>query len=895
MALVREFISKSPEDVCHVLGVTTDGMTGKEAADRLLRFGPNTIKPEEKIEALRLLIKQFKSPIILILLVATGLSLYLGQVIDATIIFAIVALSGFLGFWQEYGANRAVEKLLATLRIGVTVLRDKKEADLPVSEIVPGDIVVLHAGDVVPADALVVESDSLFVNESVLTGEPYPVKKTAGTVGPDTPLGAHANSLLMGTHVVSGTARALVFCTGKTTQLGQAAGCLSRPMPQTEFERGIRKFGYLLTVVTVALVLLIFAVNIFFNKPVLDTFIFSLALAVGLTPQLLPVIISVNLSRGAKAMGAGKVIVKRLSAIENVGSMNILCMDKTGTLTDGVIRVKETSDAFATHSDKIFLYAYLNASFETGVLNPIDEAILSHGMPDISAFRKLDEVPYDFSRKRLSIMVAQKNAAGERHLIITKGAFDNVLAVCNRVELADGSFAPLKEHEDEIREKYKKYSAGGYRTLGLAYRDMGDEPYFDRSHESEMVFLGFITLYDSAKEGIEQTVRDLKRLGVSLKIITGDNRYLTESVMRQVGFTNFRVMTGGELQKIIHDMGDMELIRRVKQTTVFAEIEPNQKEAIVVALKKAGNVVGYLGDGINDVCALHAADIGISVEGAVDVAKEAADIVLLQKDLRMLRHGLLVARTAFANTMKYVFMATSANLGNMVSIACAALFLPFLPLLSKQVLLTNLLADLNEMTIASDQVDPEAIDGPKRWNMVFIRKSMLTFGLVSAIFDLITFGMLILIAQATETSFRTGWFTESVISACLIMLVIRSRRVFYKSRPSKPLLFTTLAVIFATLLLPYLPFAGLLGFSPLPLTVLGLIALIVVLYVITAEVVKKIFYGMQPGWYKPLLPFSLARSPHPNRGLRTRQSPKPQAQRPFRPRPGTVPGKDHGR
>lgn len=837
--MTQKFWSKNFEEICRELNTRAEGLKSDDAQSRLLKYGENTIKSKKKTGTFRLLMAQFKSPIILILLFATALSMYVGETIDGIIIFSIVLLSGFLGFWQEYGANKAVQKLLELVQIKATVLRDSKEAVISVGNIVPGDIIILKAGDAVPGDCLIAESESMFVDESTLTGETYPAEKQAGVLTQDTELGSRTNCLWMGTHVISGTCKAVVFQTGKETEFGKIAERLKLREPETEFERGIRKFGYLLMIITLVLVFAIFAINVIFRKPLLDTFMFSLALAVGLTPQLLPAIISINLSRGAKKMVKLKVIVKRLSAIENLGSMNILCSDKTGTLTDGVVRLKETSDVSGTHSDKIFLYAYLNAWFESGFINPIDAAIRACGAPDITAFSKLDEEPYDFIRKRLSILVSQKGSDNkESNIIITKGAFNKVLEACQRAETADGSIVDIGSVREELNAKYEQYSNSGYRTLGLACKDNGTKTLIDRTDEKNMIFLGFITLFDNPKPGIEHTIKDLSRLGVSLKIITGDNRYIAQNIMKQIGLPDVSILTGAELREI----NDIALIHRVNKTTVFAEIEPNQKERIILALKKAGHVVGYMGDGINDVSALHDADVSISVDSAVDVAKEAADIVLLEKDLEVLCQGVLAGRTTFANTMKYVFMAVSANFGNMFSMAGASAFLTFLPLLPKQVLLTNLMTDLPEMAIATDNVSPETIEKPRRWDIAFIGKFMLIFGLTSSIFDYLTFGVLLFIAHASETEFRTGWFTESVISAALIVLVIRSKNIFIKSKPGKQLVIATLAVVIAALLLPFTPMAGVLGFAPLPLKLLGLIGAIIVLYIFTAELVKKIFY-----------------------------------------------------
>lgn len=828
------FWSVSASELLQYLQATPQGLTSQEAQNRLARARANLLKPAKRTDTLTLLLAQFKSPIILILLFAAGLSFFLHDQADALIILGIVFVSGLLSFWQERGAADAVEKLLALVQIKATVLRDGTTQEIPVEEIVPGDLVVLAAGDVVPGDCLLQESTDLFVDEASLTGETYPVEKTTGVLPPETPLSQRNNTLWMGTHVVSGTAKGLIARTGVETEFGKVSARLKLRPPETEFERGVRRFGYFLMEVTLVLVLAIFAINVYLARPVLESFLFSLALAVGLTPQLLPAIISINLAHGARRMALAKVIVKRLASIENFGSMNVLCADKTGTLTEGVVHLHSALDIDGRASDKVLLYAYLNAFYETGFVNPIDEAIRTYRQFDLTGYQKLDEVPYDFIRKRLSILVAKEG----RHFLITKGALFNVLAVCSSVETAGGTLVDLEEVRAQIQQHFEEFSSKGFRTLGIAYRDVGPEAVLTRDRETAMTFLGFLVLFDPPKSSIAETLSHFQRLGVTLKIITGDNSLVTATVSQQVGIANPRLLTGLDLRQ----MSEEALIARVQEVDVFAEVEPNQKERIILALQKAGNVVGYLGDGINDASALHAADVGISVESAVDVAKEAADIVLLEKDLGVLVHGVREGRTTFANTLKYVFMATSANFGNMFSMAGVSLFLPFLPLLPKQILLTNLLTDFPEMTIATDSVDSELVEQPRRWDMHFIRNFMLVFGLLSSVFDYLTFGTLLFLLHATTAQFRTGWFLESVISASLIVLVIRSRRPFFKSQPGKYLLIATLLSVGVTLAFPFTPVAGLFGFQPLPVSILFVLGVIVGLYILVAEVTKGIFY-----------------------------------------------------
>ena len=828
------FWSNSVAEMLQQLHTAKEGLTADEARQRLVRYGQNLLTPPKRSDVFTLLLAQFKSPIILILFFATGLSFFLNDPVEAFIILTIVLASGLLGFWQERSATNAMSKLLAIVQIKAAVLRDGGSKEIPVEEIVPGDITLLNAGDIVPGDCLVQESKDLFVDEAMLTGETFPVEKAVAVLPAETPLGQRTNALWMGTHVVSGSASALVVRTGKETEFGQVSERLKLRPPETEFERGIRRFGYFLMEVTLVLVVAIFAINVYLARPVLDSFLFSLALAVGLTPQLLPAIISINLAHGAKKMAEGKVIVKRLASIENFGSMNVICSDKTGTLTEGTVHLQSALNVDGAASEKVLLYAYLNAFYETGFTNPIDEAIRTHRQFDLSDYQKQDEIPYDFLRKRLSILVSHAGT----HLMMTKGALPNVLAVCSSAETGTGTTVDIAPLQQKIQQHFEDFSSKGFRTLGVACKDMGAGSVISRDHEAGMTFLGFLVLFDPLKPNIVDTIASLKSLGVSLKIITGDNHLVAASVSQQMGLADAGIITGPDLRLL----SDAALLNRVADVSVFSEIEPNQKERIILALRKAGNVVGYMGDGINDTSALHAADVGISVESAVDVAKDAADIVLLEKDLNVLVQGVREGRRTFANTLKYVFMATSANFGNMFSMAGASLFLPFLPLLPKQILLTNLMTDFPEMTISTDRVDNEMVDHPRRWDIKAIRQFMLTFGIVSSVFDYLTFAVLLFILHATPDQFRTGWFLESVISASLIVLVIRSRKPFFQSRPAKYLLMTTLLIVAVALVLPFTPLAGLFGFSPLPIAYILVIAVITTLYIITAEIVKTIFY-----------------------------------------------------
>lgn len=818
------------------LGTSVNGLSDQAASSREAEYGRNLIGAPARSDLFTLLVRQFASPMILLLIGAAVLSFFLeSNPANSIIILAIVFISGLLGFWQEWHAADAVQRLLSVIEHKTTVVRDGREEIVSAADIVPGDILSLSAGSGVPADCRLISARDLFVDEAALTGETFPAEKDPAEGGPDLPLIRRPNALFLGTHVVSGSGRAVVVQTGRGTEFGAIAGRLRLAPGETDFEHGVRRFGYFLMEVTLILVTLIFCFNVATHRPVLDSFLFALALAVGLTPQLLPAIISVNLAHGAAQMAEQRVIVKRLAAIENFGSMDVLCSDKTGTLTEGKVRIETALDVRGHASARVLLHACLNSKFETGYVNPIDDALRA-ACPDSSGWTRLDEIPYDFLRKRLSILAEHEG----RRWLISKGALQNILDVCRLADAGSGVPLPLDQANGSIHELQVNLARQGYRTLGVAIREMPPEhEILRRTDEAEMTFLGVISLADPPKAGIAGVVDSLRNLGIRLKIITGDNALVAETVARGVGIANPRVLSGTELRNML----DAALAVRVEETDVFAEVEPNQKERIVRALRAAGHVVGYMGDGINDASAMHAADISISVQTAVDVAKEAADIVLLEQDLSVLESGVRASRQTFGNTLKYVFMATSANFGNMFSMAGASFFLPFLPLLPQQILLMNLLTDTPELAIATDRVDAEWIEKPRRWDIALIRHFMCVFGLLSSLFDFLTFAILIALLKTSEAEFRTAWFIESVASATLIVLVVRTRRPFLFSRPSMLLFWSSCLTILGAVLLIYSPLGGVVGFVPLTWDVLATMAGVILLYVLSAEAVKRRFYA----------------------------------------------------
>jgi P-type Mg2+ transporter len=815
------------------------GLSSAEAHNRLIKFGPNELAAHKKAAPLILLLGQFKSPLVLILVFAAIISFVTGEWIDATIILLIIIASAFLGFYQEFRAGNAVEKLRRRVSLKVNLLRDGKSQSIPVEEVVPGDIVLLSAGSIIPADGVLIQADDFFMNQAILTGETFPVEKQVGEVAETASLADRLNCVFMGTNVSSGSARALICETGKGTAFGQIAEKLNLRPPETDFERGIRQFGGMLTKLMLVLVLVAFAINVFQHKPVIDSLLFAVALAVGVTPELLPAIISITLSKGAQSMAKKGVIVRQLSAIENFGSMDVLCTDKTGTLTLGVVSLDGALDPNGKPSDLVLQYAYLNSHFQTGLANPLDQAILHQKQPKVGSFVKKEEIPYDFIRKRLSIAVQDITHKKPTYTLITKGALDKVLEASTHIQ-EDGKAILLdKKHQKELQTKFADWSEQGFRVLGVAIKEVAPRQEYQAVEECDMTFIGVLLFFDPPKPDVNKTITDLHKLGITLKIITGDNHRVALHVAQATGMKVAGVLTGAEL----NSMSDEALWRQVNKVNLFSEVDPNQKERIISALRKTGHVVGYMGDGINDAPALHTADVGITVENAVDVAKEAADFVLLEQDLDVLRLGIEQGRQTFANTLKYVYTTTSANFGNMFSMAGVSLFLPFLPMLPKQILLNNFMSDFPAMTIATDNVDPEMVDKPRRWDVNYIRNFMIVFGLISSAFDFITFGTLLLLLKASEDQFRTGWFIESLFTELFIMLVVRTRRPLFKSKPGRWLWMSSLLVGIAALVMPYLPGVSLLfSFVPLPALMMTLLLSITILYVIVNEVAKQIFY-----------------------------------------------------
>ncbi len=804
------------------------GLSAGEAADRLLRDGRNEVGAQGRHTRLEVLACQFRSPLLLLLVFAAVLSAATGQWLDAVIVMAIVLATTLLGYSREYAAQVAAAELEARLHLQVTVRRDGQAIAIPAADVVAGDVVLLAAGALVPADGVVLDATDFFVSEAALTGESFPVQKAPAPVEAGAPLARRTNCVFLGTNVRSGTAVALVVATGRRTEYGRIASRLSRLPPETEFDRGLRRFGYLLTTAMLVLVLVVFAVHVANGRPPAETLLFAVALAVGLSPELLPAILAVNLARGAQEMARRGVLVRRLNAIENLGSMDVLCTDKTGTLTEGVVRLEGAVDAEGRASDDVLVLAAINAALETGIDSPLDAAIAAARPIAASHYEKRGEVPFDFERRRVTVGIAD----GEAMVLVTKGAFERVVEVC--AFLADGR--PMDEAgRVALTRRHDAWSAEGIRVLAIATRRLEAGAPVTRVAETAMTFRGFATFADRVKPDVAEAVTGLAALGVGVKLITGDNRHVARHVAAQVGLRPDRLLTGPDLDRL-HDGAWWQA---VEGTDLFVEVGPHQKAHIIAALRRVGHVVGFLGDGINDAPAMHAADTSLSVEGAVDVARDAADFVLLERGLDVIRGGIEQGRRTFANTLKYVLITMSANLGNMGSMAAASLVLPFLPLTAGQILLNNFLSDVPALGLADDRVDPEQLARPRRWHIGFIGRYMVVFGALSSCFDLATFGVLLGWFGSSEALFRTGWFVESLLTELAVVLVMRTWHPAWRSRPGRLLVASTALVAVVAVALPYLPVARPIGLVPLPPAVLGVILAITAAYVLASELLKR--------------------------------------------------------
>ncbi len=822
------------------------GLTTNQVEIALATYGENTIYHKKSLRPIIAFIKKFNSPLLLLLIGAATLSFFLGQQVNASIILVMVFMSAVLDFYNSHKSEKVAEKLIAQVASTATAFRNGIKVEVAFTELVPGDIIELSAGDVIPADAVVLTADDFFVNQSALTGESFPVEKKACENPPDkvgvSLLLSDDTAIFMGTSAVTGYATAMIMQTGSHAEFGKIAQKLSENEDETSFERGLKDFSGFIIKLTFVMVLVVFLTNTYMDRPLLDSFLFAVAIAVGLTPELLPVIMSVSLAHGSLVMAKKEVVVKNLAAVQNFGGMNILCTDKTGTLTEDRIELIKCVDVAGNESKEVLLYAYLSSVFHTARKSPLDTAIQIHGKMDTSEYAKVDEVPFDFERRRDSVVVIH----GQSKLMITKGAPESIASVSTRFQEASGNIVAMSDVlKAKVREEYDRLSADGFRVLAVAMKEVehDERMVYRKEEEEEMIFLGFAAFLDPPKESARAALEELRALSIELKIITGDSEILTERICRDLGIEVRGMMTGDALAKL----SDSQLAMKVSDITVFARVSPEQKERIVMMLRKAGNTVGYMGDGINDAPVLKAADVGISVNNAVDVAKETADIILLNKSLHVLKDGVVEGRKTFQNTLKYMKMGFSSNFGNMFSMMGASMFLPFLPMLPSQILFNNFLYDLSQTTLPSDKTDNESTLEPLKWNMKSFSKYIIVFGVVSSVFDFATFFLLYKVFHLEGASFQTGWFIESIATQVLVIYAIRTKRSpFWKSSPSVYVVASTVAVVVCSWIIPFTPIADILSFTHLAPMMLVAIAGIVLFYVAGVELTKSYFYRRYP-------------------------------------------------
>ena len=818
----------TPDQVQAALGSSPAGLTSAEAERRLGEYGRNEIERRHVPTRRALLLAQLRNPLLALLVFAAIISIATGEWVDAGIVVAIIAASAGIGTEREYRARQAVDALARRVQVRAVAVRDGVDRSIEFADLVPGDVILVSAGSIVPADARLIDAVDCQVDEAALTGESFPAAKQVDVVAADAPLASRSNCLHQGTTVRSGSARAIVVRTGRATAYGSIAHRLATPEPETDFDRGLRRFGYLLTSTMTVMVVLVLVANVALGRPLVETLLFSIALAVGLSPELLPAILAVNLARGATAMARHGVVVRRLAAIENLGNMDVLCTDKTGTLTEGRVTLHGAWSTHGAESGQVLQLAAVNAGLQTGIGNPLDAAILAAAGPPSITVAKVGEVPYDFVRRRVSVAIRD----GTGLLLVTKGAVPETLGAC----AMDADGFPLDDARRQgLLDRVASWNTAGIRVLAVASRALPERTTVTCDCERGLELRGFLTFRDNPKEEMASVLAALTGLGVSVRMITGDAAAVARHIAVEVGLGGGRALRGTDIERL----DDRALQRAAEDVDLFVEVDPNQKERVIRALRRNGHVVGFMGDGINDAPAMHAADTSMSVESAADVARDAADFVLLGRDLDVVRRGIVEGRRTSANTLKYLRTTTSANLGNMISMAAASLMLPFLPLTAGQVLLNNFLSDVPAVGIADDSVDAELVSEPRGWDMAALARFMLLFGLVSSAFDFLTFWVLIRAHEGAAAPFRTGWFVESLLTELAVALVVRTRRPFWRSRPGRLLAWSTAFVAALALAMPWLPGAALAGFVPLPFGTIAALLVIVALYVAATEGLKR--------------------------------------------------------
>ncbi|MDD5611130.1 MAG: magnesium-translocating P-type ATPase [Candidatus Omnitrophica bacterium] len=831
-----DYLGCTPEFLLEKLHTSRKGLSEDEAKKRLEDYGYNEPARKKKRTVVFQILSMFVNPLVIVLLIIAGFSLFFGQTISALLVILMAVMSVFLSFIQEYRAGKEAEKLSEMVRATATAYRNGRSKEIKIKEIVPGDIIDLFAGDMIPADLRIISSKDLFINQAALTGESFPIEKFADPAHSKSHSPAElCNIAFMGSSVVSGTALGVVLKTGVATQFGELSRRLATIRIETSFDKGVHKFTWLMIRAMVFMVMFIFAINALRRGALIESLLFSLGVAVGLTPEMLPMIVAINLSKGAIAMSKKQVIVKRLNSIQNFGAMDVICTDKTGTLTLDKIILEKHCDVVRNENDNVLRLAYINSFYQTGLKNILDRAILRHEKLLVKQYLKVDEVPFDFSRKIMSVVVETEG----KHKLIAKGAPEEIFRRCAKYEL-DGE---VMEMEDliltDLKEEYNNLSADGFRVLAIAYKDIENKKeVYSRDDEKDLTLEGYVAFFDPPKPTAKRAIEVLKKLGIEFKVLTGDNELVTKKICSDVGLDVKGLVTG----EVIEKLDDAALREQVKSTTVFARLSPLQKERVIRALHENEHIVGYLGDGINDAPALKASDVGISVNNAVDIAKESADIILLKKSLMVLEDGVKEGRKTFGNIVKYIKMGSSSNFGNMFSMTGGSMFLPFLPMLPIQILLNNFLYDLSQVAIPTDEVDKEYIVKPRPWNVNYIKKFMLIIGPLSSIYDFLTYGVMLFIFHAGAPLFHTGWFIESLCTQTLVIQVIRTGKIpFIESRPSGFLIFTSILIVTVGIIFPFSPLAKFFGFVAPPPAYFVALFLMVSTYLLLVQKVKKWF------------------------------------------------------
>jgi len=836
-------VSAAGEVLFEKLNTSAKGLSEAEAKRRLEEYGYNEPARKKKRTILFQILSKFLNPLVIVLLIIAAFSLFFGEEISAFLVISMAIMSVFLSFIQEYRAGKEAEKLSEMVRATATVYRNGKAKEVKIREIVPGDTVDLFAGDMIPADLRIVSCKDLFINQASLTGESFPIEKIAEPIHPKSrAISELTNIAFMGSSVVSGTGLGVAVKTGIATQFGELSRKLATMVVETSFDKGIRKFTWLMIRFMLFLVVFIFGINALLKGDFIEALLFSLAVAVGLTPEMLPMLVAINLAKGAIAMSRKQVIVKRLSSIQNFGAMDVLCTDKTGTLTLDRIVLEKHCDVAMREDEDVLRFAYINSFYQTGLRNILDRAILKHEKLLVKKYKKVDEVPFDFSRKIMSVVVEVNG----KHTIVTKGAPEEIFRRCTRFEL-DGETLDMQDLIlTDLKQEYNNLSADGFRVLAIGYKDVENKKdVYSKDDEQDLILKGYIAFLDPPKSTARKTIGVLKSLGIEFKILTGDNELVTKRICSEVGLDVKGLVAGDEVE----DLSDEKLRELVKTTSIFARLSPLQKERIIHALHENKHIVGYLGDGINDALALKASDVGISVNNAVDIAKESADIILLKKSLMVLEDGVIEGRRTFGNILKYIKMGSSSNFGNMFSMMGASLFLPFLPMLPIQILLNNFLYDLSQVAIPSDEVDKEYLLKSRPWNVDYIKKFMIFIGPISSIFDFVTFGVLLFVFHASQPLFSTGWFLESLCTQTLVIHIIRTGKIpFIESKASQFLIFSSVYIVTIGLVIPFTPLGKFFGFVSPPLTYFIALFLIVVSYLFLVQIAKKWFikkYGYE--------------------------------------------------